>query len=56
VGEPIDSGGRKDAVAAEVHRAVVELVHRAQDEYPDDGAGQWWQPQRLGGIAPAPEH
>ena len=55
VGEPIPTGGDKVAVAAELHRRVVELVHQAQDEYPDDGAGQWWQPQRLGGTAAVPE-
>ena len=51
VGEPIDSSGQRDAVAAELHRSVVALLHRAQAEYPDDGVGQWWQPRRLGGTA-----
>lgn len=54
VGEPLDAAGNKDAVAAELRRSVVGLVHRAQDEYPDDGEGEWWQPQRLGGTAPTP--
>ncbi|HVQ19202.1 MAG TPA: lysophospholipid acyltransferase family protein, partial [Actinomycetes bacterium] len=54
VGEPIDSSGDKSVVAAELHRSVVELVHQAQDSYPDDGVGQWWQPTRLGGAALPP--
>lgn len=55
VGEPIDSAANREALAAEVKHAVVDLVHRAQDEYPTDGTGQWWQPVRLGGTAPAAE-
>ena len=51
VGEPIDSSGDRDAVAAELQESVIALLHRAQAEYPDDGVGQWWQPQRLGGSA-----
>jgi 1-acyl-sn-glycerol-3-phosphate acyltransferase len=55
VGDQVDSAGNRSAVAEEVKRSVVELVHRAQDEYPTDGVGQWWQPVRLGGTAPAAE-
>jgi hypothetical protein len=51
VGEPIDSSGDRDVVAAELQRSVTALLHQAQAEYPDDGVGQWWQPQRLGGSA-----
>ncbi|HVQ89283.1 MAG TPA: lysophospholipid acyltransferase family protein [Actinomycetes bacterium] len=54
VGEPIDSSGQKDAVAAELQRSVGALLERARSDYPDDGTGQWWQPQRLGGTAPPP--
>jgi 1-acyl-sn-glycerol-3-phosphate acyltransferase len=54
VGEPIDPAITGEAAATELRARVVELVHRAQDEYPTDGTGQWWQPQRLGGTAPAP--
>lgn len=54
VGEPIDVSGDRDAAAEELKRMVVELVHRAQDDYPTDGTGEWWQPVRLGGAAPAP--
>lgn len=55
VGEPIDASLTSAAAAIELRTAVIGLVRRAQDEYPDDGAGQWWQPVRLGGTAPAPE-
>ena len=54
VGEPIDPSLTGEAASAELRARVIELVHRAQDEYPTDGKGQWWQPVRLGGIAPAP--
>jgi 1-acyl-sn-glycerol-3-phosphate acyltransferase len=51
VGESVEPGATSDATAAELKKRVVELVHRAQDEYPASGAGQWWQPARLGGAA-----
>lgn len=54
VGEPVDPAITGAAAATELRSRVVELVHRAQEEYPTDGRGQWWQPQRLGGAAPAP--
>ena len=53
VGEPIEATLRGDAAAAELRSQVTALVRRAQDEYPTDGTGQWWQPERLGGTAPA---
>ena len=53
VGEPVDPSLRGDAANTELRRRVTELVHRAQDEYPSSGVGQWWQPVRLGGTAPA---
>jgi 1-acyl-sn-glycerol-3-phosphate acyltransferase len=53
VGEPIDVSFTGDAANRELRRRVTDLVHRAQDEYPTDGKGQWWQPARLGGTAPA---
>lgn len=54
VGEPLDASMTAEAAASELRSRVVALVHRAQDEYPDDGSGQWWQPARLGGTAPSP--
>lgn len=53
VGEPIDPSLRGDAAATELRTQVIALVRRAQEEYPDDGTGQWWHPERLGGTAPA---
>ena len=53
VGEPVDPTLRGEAANAELRQQVTALVHRAQDEYPSVGRGQWWQPERLGGIAPA---
>ena len=53
VGEPIEASLTSDAAATELRAQVIALVRRAQYEYPDDGTGQWWQPERLGGTAPA---
>ena len=53
-GEPIDSSGDPEAATQELRKRVTEMVHFAQESYPDDGAGQWWQPARLGGTAPEP--
>lgn len=52
VGEPIDPTLRGDAANTELRARVIELVRRAQDDYPTDGRGQWWQPERLEGTAP----
>ena len=52
VGEPVDPTLRGDAANVELRDRVIALVHQAQDEYPSVGRGQWWQPERLGGIAP----
>jgi 1-acyl-sn-glycerol-3-phosphate acyltransferase len=54
VGEPLDLSGDKAALTQKLRDAVVALVHQAQDEYPDEGKDQWWQPARLGGAAPDP--
>ena len=53
VGEPLDASLTGEAASEELRRRVTELVHRAQGEYPTSGNGQWWQPERLGGTAPA---
>jgi 1-acyl-sn-glycerol-3-phosphate acyltransferase len=53
VGEPIDPALTAEAASQELRARVIALVRRAQDEYPTDGSGQWWQPARLGGTAPA---
>lgn len=54
VGPPLDPSGDPVEATARLRAAVIELVSRAQEEYPDDGTGQWWQPARLGGTAPEP--
>jgi len=33
---------------------MIEMLHKAQDKYPDSHVGERWAPQRLGGTAPAP--
>jgi 1-acyl-sn-glycerol-3-phosphate acyltransferase len=53
-GEPLDSSGDPEVATAELRRRIIEMVHTAQETYPDDGTGQWWQPARLGGTAPLP--
>ncbi len=55
IGEPVRVGAgddihdASDALRAELQRLTDQL----QDIYPVDGAGQWWQPARRGGTAPA---
>jgi len=53
VGAPVDPSGDQDDATARLRAAVVDLVDQARAGYPDDGTGQWWQPARLGGTAPA---
>jgi 1-acyl-sn-glycerol-3-phosphate acyltransferase len=52
VGPPVETGGSVDDVTLRLHDAVVAQVDAARAGYPDDGAGQWWQPADLGGTAP----
>jgi 1-acyl-sn-glycerol-3-phosphate acyltransferase len=54
VGAPVESGGDPVEATARLRASVVDLVTRAQHSYPDDGAGQWWHPARLGGAGPDP--
>lgn len=57
VGEPITVTMDDDAVAAtaRLKRTMKGLLETAQQAYPHDGAGRWWQPRELGGTAPTPE-
>jgi 1-acyl-sn-glycerol-3-phosphate acyltransferase len=57
VGEPITVTAADDATAATARlKATMErLLEKAQQAYPLNGAGQWWQPRHLGGTAPTPE-
>ena len=54
VGAPADPVGDPEQATARLRAAVIDLVARSQQGYPDDGAGQWWHPARLGGAAPEP--
>ncbi len=54
VGAPVDASGDPEEATARLRASVIDLVGRAQADYPDDGTDQWWQPARLGGIAPDP--
>lgn len=57
VGEPIAVRTEDDAVeaTAQLKTTMKSLLETAQQAYPHDGAGQWWQPRDLGGTAPTPE-
>ena len=55
VGPPLPSVGDPDHATARLRSAIIDLVASAQQAYPEDGAGQWWHPARLGGSAPEPE-
>ena len=57
VGEPITVTPQDDPTeaTARLKTAMQGLLATAQQAYPVDGAGQWWQPRHLGGTAPTPE-
>ncbi len=40
------------AVTDRLRTTLQDMVDNLQTGYPDDGAGQWWQPRSLGGTAP----
>jgi 1-acyl-sn-glycerol-3-phosphate acyltransferase len=48
----IAKGADIPAEEAKLKVAMNELLHQLQSNYPDDPAGQWWAPARLGGTAP----
>lgn len=56
-GAPLSVDADADPVEAtqRLHDAMVTLLHRVQDGYPDAPAGADWLPARLGGSAPTPE-
>jgi 1-acyl-sn-glycerol-3-phosphate acyltransferase len=54
VGQPVDPSGEPEQATARLRASIVDLVALAQEGYPHDGTGQWWQPARLGGTAPEP--
>jgi 1-acyl-sn-glycerol-3-phosphate acyltransferase len=57
VGTPIHPSTTDDASALTLtlRERLQSLVDGLHARYPDDGAGAWWQPARLGGSAPTPE-
>ena len=56
IGEPMYFSKDQDIPAAEaaLRAKMKEMLDRVQAAYPDNPAGQWWAPLRLGGTAPAP--
>ena len=55
-GEPLHFVKGDDVEASEtlLRETMIEMLHKAQAEYPDSHTGQRWAPARLGGTAPAP--
>jgi hypothetical protein len=54
--EPLHFAKDCDVEEGENHlrNVLVSLLHKVQEEYPDNHQGQRWAPVRLGGTAPAP--
>ena len=52
---PVPRGVDPDAVAAQLHARLEELLDATIDRYPDKPAGAWWIPARRGGSAPTLE-
>ncbi|KHL18514.1 1-acyl-sn-glycerol-3-phosphate acyltransferase [Mumia flava] len=56
VGPPMHpDGSDPDAQTAQMRDAMVRLLDETLQRYPDDPAGQWWAPARIGGTAPTPQ-
>lgn len=57
VGEPLHPTRKDNAneVTAELWRRMRALLDDTQQSYPEQPAGAWWLPARLGGGAPPPE-
>jgi 1-acyl-sn-glycerol-3-phosphate acyltransferase len=56
IGTPytVDAGADVREQTVRLRATMQELLDQAQADYPDDGAGAWWQPVHLGGTAPTP--
>lgn len=56
-GAPVTVSATDDvrAVTDTLRETLQSMVDELQEQYPVDGAGQWWQPVHLGGTAPTPE-
>jgi 1-acyl-sn-glycerol-3-phosphate acyltransferase len=55
VGEPVTVAPDPVEATAHLKSALEALLATAQQAFPLDGSGQWWQPQSLGGTAMTPE-
>ncbi|SDR12598.1 lysophospholipid acyltransferase family protein [Thermostaphylospora chromogena] len=57
VGEPLHPKRGDDMAVhtTELRTRMIELLDRAQRDYPEIPPGVWWQPAHLGGTAPTPE-
>jgi 1-acyl-sn-glycerol-3-phosphate acyltransferase len=49
---PIPKGSDPDVVTEVLHARLVDLLDETVARYPDQPAGAWWVPARLGGTAP----
>ncbi len=56
IGKPMSFARNEDVATAEklLRETMISMLHEVQKNYPDDHAGQWWAPVRLGGTAPLP--
>jgi 1-acyl-sn-glycerol-3-phosphate acyltransferase len=56
-GAPIHVGPQDDPtiVTEKLQQTMDDMLRRAQDGYPDQQPGAWWEPARRGGSAPTPE-
>ena len=55
VASPLGSADEVQEQTLRLHETLQGLVDVAQERYPEDGTGAWWQPRHLGGTAPTPE-
>lgn len=57
VGEPMSAprGVDADEITAQLHGRLAALLDETIARYPDQPAGAWWIPARLGGSAPTPQ-
>ena len=55
-GDPIFYPSTANVEQSQLHlrKVMLDLLHRVQQSYPDNHAGQRWAAARLGGTAPAP--
>jgi 1-acyl-sn-glycerol-3-phosphate acyltransferase len=56
-GNPIHVGPDDDPVIVteKLQQTMDDMLRHAQQTYPDQAPGAWWEPARRGGTAPTPE-